>query len=903
MGFSANVEDDEEWGGGLHLVNVESAFIGVGCNRVVGAVDWGPFNLVAFGAHNSVAIFCPQRAKILVTLPGHKDYVNCVLWLPTSSQGNTGSLSCKEQFLLSGSADGTVILWGYTPLDNKWRKALEVPKAHDKAVTCIATVILSSSAAMMSTTSSDTSVHLWSVSLCSQAGGECQISLVQSIPIGSRTMVATSLTALPDSQDGYLLALGGLDNQVHFYAGSSKGQFVMVCKVKAHFDWVRSLDFKVPASGSTKAMVYLASGSQDKTIKVWKIARRESDIVNQDTAGSSLKLDLSLKTFIDGPVFKVGDSVWQVSLDSLLLGHEDWVYSVRWQPSGSGISFELGGSSDDGLQDEGMCVLSASMDRTMMIWKPSTESGIWMNEVTVGELGHTALGFYGGVWGPQGDAILAHGYGGSLHLWREVESNEWEPQLTPSGHFAPVMDVAWSKTNQFLLSVSNDQTARVFACWDREKEENSKVDLSWHEIGRPQVHGHDLNCLAVVSGTGNHRYVSGADEKVARVFEAPGAFLDTLVLTVGGKVTEENGFVREDVKVLGANMSALGLSQKPIYSQGGGNESTASRNLDDAGLNTMDSLPDAVPSVLTKPPFEEHLCQNTLWPETHKLYGHGHELYAMCCDHSGKLLATACKAQSANFAQIWLWEVNSWRPLVQLKSHALTVTQMEFSHKDEYLLSVSRDRHLTLFGRALKDDKPDTSSPYRLIARIDAHKRIIWACSWSHCDRFFATGSRDKFVKIWAVLSANSEVRVENVLTLPPFRSGVTALAWGPKLPRQKVYLLAVGLEDGSVELWQGALKRASENDHNVAFKNENLSFWRLDMSVLCRFHQLLCHVATVQRLTWRAHFTGHERVSSPKLVTDVNQLSRFHQFSEDTLQLASCGVDHSVRLYNVKLA
>lgn len=76
---------------------------------------------------------------------------------------------------------------------------------------------------------------------------------------------------------------------------------------------------------------------------------------------------------------------------------------------------------------------------------------------------------------------------------------------------------------------------------------------------------------------------------------------------------------------------------------GKGNEAAALNDSDEAGLNTMDALPEAVPSALTKPPFEEHLSQNTLWPETHKLYGHGNELFAMCCDHSGKLLATACK--------------------------------------------------------------------------------------------------------------------------------------------------------------------------------------------------------------------------------------------------------------------
>lgn len=44
--------------GGAVEVGVE--FIGVGCNRVVGAFAWGPCNLVAFAAHHSVAIFDPE---------------------------------------------------------------------------------------------------------------------------------------------------------------------------------------------------------------------------------------------------------------------------------------------------------------------------------------------------------------------------------------------------------------------------------------------------------------------------------------------------------------------------------------------------------------------------------------------------------------------------------------------------------------------------------------------------------------------------------------------------------------------------------------------------------------------------------------------------------------------------
>lgn len=58
---------------------------------------------------------------------------------------------------------------------------------------------------------------------------------------------------------------------------------------------------------------------------------------------------------------------------------------------------------------------------------------------------------------------------------------------------------------------------------------------------------------------------------------------------------------------------------------------------------------------------------------------------------------TILQAQSAPVAEIWLWQVGSWKSVGRLRSHSLTVTQMEFSHDNKYLLAVSRDRHFSVF--------------------------------------------------------------------------------------------------------------------------------------------------------------------------------------------------------------
>ena len=62
---------------------------------------------------------------------------------------------------------------------------------------------------------------------------------------------------------------------------------------------------------------------------------------------------------------------------------------------------------------------------------------------------------------------------------------------------------------------------------------------TWGEIARPQIHGYDMTDAAWI---GPLRFVSGAEEKVVRVFEAPSGFVDSL----GSVGVKKGGIERDD---------------------------------------------------------------------------------------------------------------------------------------------------------------------------------------------------------------------------------------------------------------------------------------------------------------------------------------------------------------------
>lgn len=93
---------------------------------------------------------------------------------------------------------------------------------------------------------------------------------------------------------------------------------------------------------------------------------------------------------------------------------------------------------------------------------------------------------------------------------------------------------------------------------------------------------------------------------------------------------------------MGASIAALGLSNKAVYA---GEEPAGAGAAGGNYTEGPDLAPNPMPSAVAGPPLEEHLAQNTLWPEVVKLYGHANHILCLAADPLGKYLASACKAR------------------------------------------------------------------------------------------------------------------------------------------------------------------------------------------------------------------------------------------------------------------
>ncbi|KAI9885703.1 MAG: hypothetical protein M1823_002519 [Watsoniomyces obsoletus] len=876
----------------------QTDFIAVGGNRHPCAAAWDRLSgLVAYGADRNIALWDPlgsDKQGIRALLAGHSDKVNAVAFY------NVASL--KEPLILSGSVDKTIRVWRINRSHLELSGTVCVVSDSDATINTIA---VEPHSGIFASGSADATIRIRKIEINSDGG--VMVSLLQKISLTPRFFpLALSLSCLGGPSSTLILAAGGTKNIVQVFvaeSGEDTAQFELCATLTGHEGWIRSLCFTSEKEDEeADADLILASASQDKYIRLWRV-HQGGDLPPAATASVDPALGILGKSLSNkAHRFRADEKEYSVTFEALLLGHDDWIYTVSWFQSG------------DKLQ-----LLSASADSSLAVWESEKSSGVWVCRARLGEIsglkGATTAtgstgGYWIGLWSPTGESVISLGRTGGWRQWHyQPNEDRWVQDTAVSGHVREVTGIAWARDGSYLLSTSSDQTTRLFAEWKRDALK------SWHEFSRPQIHGYDLNCIDMLDST---KFVSGADEKLLRVFEQPKSVAGMLQRLCG---IEAPAQMMPDA----ASIPVLGLSNKAtaneVEDEPPGVETEITKDAEEESTSLASpAAPSQNPILdLAHPPTEDHLARHTLWPESEKLYGHGYEISALACSHDGKLVATACRASSEKHAVIRIYETYEWRQVEPpLTAHSLTVTRLRFSDDDRYLLSVGRDRQWTIFQR---DNGKEPKRYSKISCDPKAHFRMILDAAWMPVldgRRTFVTVGRDKFAKIWQF----SETAADDVVCKGslPASCPVTSVDCLPRPTteaEEKILVhIALGFENGSLQVlsfmlgpfWSPSNSMPSATDFN---NGVNL------IADYILPPQLVSKTAITQ-IAWRPSRTGaiNNNEAGLKTInqsTSINQeeQEREHSKIEDTIlndapyqrqenyQLAIAGIDSSIKIFS----
>lgn len=739
-----------------------------------------PGSLSSLPSHSLAAYAAHNVAHIVCTKT-----IKVIAALPhhTASINAVNLIYHHSVHLFTASSNGML---GHSTLqaDKTWHTVTAA--AHKVSCVALDSIVTSTGQLLLVTVAADSVVSLWTMLPKLELLKSTSLSLS---PNGRHVLPeCVAIHSLRD--ESIIIAVGGTHPAIQLFHYTSP-DLVFCAHLSGHRDWIRGLAFH-----STDTQILLASASTDTTARVWSLSLNHSQ---PHTATLNVSLPLSTLS-----IFK----------RDLLDEHSAAVHTVSFSDTHH--------------------LVTASMDCSVAVWQTTPHTTCLTRFGLMGGQSAHALGFFGAVFTTSTpDHILAHNFSGALHRWQLSDSatteNRYISQPGITGHFAAVTDISWSPCGRFLLTCSLDKTTRIFA-----QHEGRFV-----EWARPQVHGHSLFALAFMHEKGAS-FVSGAEERMLRVFEAPSSFL----------LPGEQHGPSDARQALAAVIPQLGLSNKPLFA-----DSSKTEKGDTEYSDAFSSF--GAHRSKSPVPLEEDLSQYRLWPETGKLYGHGNEISCVAVDLQNNVLASACRAQTAKDAVIILWDIDKSIECAQLKAHELTVNQMSFSKDGNALLSVCKDRSFAVFERA------ESRFDFKLtVHRKIAHTRMPNCGTWLQDHHLVATGGRDKCVKVFSILDKNTGENGKELQKLK-LDSAVTALDFvGTK---EDNGILAVAHESGVIRLFSASW----DNSKTTILK----SLFKCGGNLQCG--------ARIHALQWR-----------PSCNTEQTQASE--------LELAVSSEDCSVRVYSV---
>jgi elongator complex protein 2 len=313
------------------------------------------------------------------------------------------------------------------------------------------------------------------------------------------------------------------------------------------------------------------------------------------------------------------------------------------------------------------------------------------------------------------------------------------------------------------------------------------------------------------------------------------------------------------------------------------------------------------------PPVDSQLSDYTVWPEDHKFFGHANDVMCLAVNSTGTLLASACKAKDKHTAKVMIWDLKTYVCLYTLDEHDSTIVTIRFSPNNRFLVSSGKDRLLCLYALDKVDGK------YKLVsAAKNAHKRIIWDCTWSKDSSTVYTVSRDGFMKGWSIVESDDHgsgnsgnipvFSMSCILTMSPF-GGVSVTS---------IDLLLVSFDTCTASSFSSSSSSSSSSTTNgtsysvVALGSEtgDISIWRInadgqDASLIHKVDDLYSHGSAVKRVRWCGvglHDFDKSQIGAVISNSIVSEGEIKNDNGTAVECLASCGEDNTVRVFSFRM-
>lgn len=485
----------------------------------------------------------------------------------------------------------------------------------------------------------------------------------------------------------------------------------------------------------------IATGSADKTIKLWK------------PDGALLK------------TIKAHDSsVWKVrfSPDGKILASASLDGNIKlWNLNGTLIKkfrAHQGAIWGIAFSHDGTLLASASSDRTIKLWKLDNSCQDVDCNISILK-GHNAA-VSSIAFSPDDSMLATTSFDRTIKLWdRNKTSAIYSVSKTINGHSSTITDVAFSPDGKTIASASEDKTLKLWR-------------LDGTNIGT--LKGHEAGILSVSFSYDGQIIASGSSDKTIKLWRPNGILIKTLkkhngrILDVA--INAKNNVVASasidgSVRLWRINTGLLTTfySQNntvllPAFSPDGniiafgdGEQSISLYNKNNTLLKTIQGQGASIVAITFSPDGNTiaigtgdgsiklwELAINKSLRMLKALKAHDALILTIAFSSDGQTIASGSDDNS-----IKLWKRDG-SLLGTLEAHRSRVTTVKFSPDGNLIASASSDGTIVLWKR-------DNARKYSMYKNIKAHHAPVWGLSFSPKENIIASSSLDGTIKFWNI--------------------------------------------------------------------------------------------------------------------------------------------------------